>query len=186
MEDQEIVNLYWLRDEAALKETDNKYHGILFSLSRSIVMDDRLSEECLNDTYLRAWNSIPPHRPKFLGAFLSRIIRHISIDVYRSLHRGKRGGKMADLVFEELEECLSSPESVQDSLDAKLLGEEISRFLRKYSERDRALFLRRYFWQDSLKEAASSCGVSEANAKVILFRMRAALKKHLEERGYEI
>ena len=186
MEDYQIVDLYWKKDESAISETDIKYHRLLFSLSRNIVIDERQSEECLNDTYLKAWNIMPPNRPTFLGAFLAKIIRQISIDIYRHTHRLKRGGDAGTAAFEELADCLSAPDDVEENLNAKLLADEINVFLKQYSERNRVLFLRRYFWLDSVAEAASFTGMSQTNAKVTLHRMREALKTWLQERGYAI
>ena len=159
MEDYQIVDLYWERSERAIKETDIKYGRILKSTSLSLLSSNEDADECVNDTYLAAWNRMPDERPIYLGAFLSRIIRNISVSRYRARHREKRGG--ADAVTVEL----------------------LNNFIISQSEEKRAIFIRRYFWSEDISEIAGNIGISESKVKTTLFRMRVALRDMLEREG---
>ena len=183
MEDREIIELYWQRDENAIKETDIRYGRYLFAVARNILNDNEDSREAVNDTYVRTWDSIPPQKPNAFLVWLSRITRSVSIDKLRFLTRKKRGSSQYDLSFDEIGECIGEKSS-QKEYELSLLKDALNAFLRRYPEKQRNLFLCRYFYFDSLKEAAAACGFSEAGAKTQLFRMRAALKEYLETEGF--
>ncbi len=184
MEDYQIVDLYWARSECAIKETDTKYGRMLTSISISLVRTNEDAEECLNDTYISAWNSMPDERPIYLGAFLSKIIRRISIDKYRLSHSKKRGG--ADVFIEELTECIPSTDDVQLSYDNKLLGDALNRFLLSLDEEKRYIFVRRYFYSDSIETISRRVGISVGKVKTVLFRTRNALRNFLMEEGISL
>ncbi len=184
MEDDQIVDRYWARDESAIEETDRKYGRLLRSLSFSVLSSHEDAEECTNDTYLEAWNAMPEQRPTYLGAFLSKIVRRISIDRFRHDHRQKRGGSGPDTLVEELTECIPDhAESPAEQWQAQCLQDAINRFLSELPEDRRALFINRYFYSTSIAELAGLSGLTEANVKVILHRLRGRLKIILEKEG---
>ncbi|MBQ5892875.1 MAG: sigma-70 family RNA polymerase sigma factor, partial [Clostridia bacterium] len=148
MEDFLIVNLYWARKESAITESDLKYGRILRSLSFSVLSSREDAEECVNDTYLAAWNAMPTERPDYLGAFLSKITRRISIDRYRAAHRKKRGGLSG--VMAELSECIPSSESVEADYENGRLADALNQFLASLPTEKRAIFLRRYFYSQPI------------------------------------
>ena len=183
MEDREIIELYWRRNEDAIKETDSKYGNYLNTVARNILYDQEDAKEAVNDTYLKTWNSIPPQKPNAFLVWLSRITRSLAIDRLRFLTRKKRGSTQYDLSLEEIGECIGETASEKE-YELSLLKDALSSFLRLYPQNQRNLFLCRYFYFDSLKEAARACGFSEAGAKTQLFRMRAALKEYLDKEGF--
>lgn len=183
MEDREIIELYWQRDENAIRETDSRYGSYLLAVARNILNDQEDSKEAVNDTYLKTWDSIPPQRPNAFLVWLSRITRSLAIDRLRFLTRKKRGSSQYDVSLEEIGECIGERSSEKE-YDLSLLKDAISSFLRSFPQKQRNLFLCRYFYFDSLKEAAAACGFSESGAKTQLFRMRAALKEYLETEGF--
>ena len=184
MEDAAIVALYWERKESAIKETSDKYGRYLTKIAWNILADREDAEESVNDTYLHAWNAMPPHRPNVLSTFLGKITRHLSIDIYRKRHSAKRGGSEYELSLEELSDCVAGEGSPEEALDAQELGGHIDRFLRDLTPEARQLFLRRYYYFDPLAEAAASLGMTEGKAKTLLFRTRQKLKEFLEKEGY--
>ncbi len=186
MEDRLIVGLYWQRDERAIDETKSKYERLLMTISNNILgnRDDAL--ECVNDTYLQAWNSIPPNKPDPLSAFLAKITRNLSLNRYKHLHREKRGGNSADAVLDELSEIVSGNENVEGELDKQELVRAINSFLSELSEQKRNIFIRRYWYADSVMDIAEDIGMSQGNVSSILMRTRAKLKKYLEERGFTV
>ena len=179
MEDIQIVTLYFERNEAAISQSDIKYGKILRSLSFSYLSSREDAEECVNDTYLDAWNTIPPQRPVYLGAFLSKITRRISIDRFRREHSAKRGG-MGNLT-EELTECIPdhSPSPSQE-LENQRIGNVINAFLATLPTEKRVMFTQRYFFAKSVSEIASAMGLSPTNVKVTLHRLREGLRHELE------
>ena len=179
MEDFKIVDLYWSRSETAISESERKYGKILRSLSFSLLSSHEDAEECVNDTYLDAWNAMPTARPTYLGAFLSKITRRISIDRFRNQHRQKRGG--IDSVLEELDDCIPSDSDVVAEYENRRLTATLDRFLYDQPTQKRVMFLRRYFYSQSITEIALALMVSESTVKVTLYRMREALRKELEE-----
>lgn len=184
MEDEKIVEMYLARNEEAIKNTAAKYGSRLRRISYGITGDDTVSEECENDTYLSAWNSIPPNEPRnYLFAFLAGIIRHISIDRCREKSALKRNGYVVELT-DELMSCIPSSESVESDMDAKELGKAISGFLRTQSKEKRIMFMRRYFYMDTVSEISAKMSFGESKVKTTLFRMRNELKEYLKTEGY--
>lgn len=186
MNDEEIVKLYWDRNEQALQESSDKYGAYCTSIARNILNNVFDAQECVNDTWLRAWNSMPPHRPSVLSVFLGRITRNLSFDLYRRQHRDKRGGSQIELVLDELEGCVSGNDDPQMNLHAKELKEEINRFLNELPKEKRYMFILRYWYADSISDIAERFSVSENSVSVQLSRIRAKLRIYLRERGYDI
>lgn len=187
MDDREIVARYLARDESAIQETAGKYGHRLRALAQGIVRDAGTAEECENDTYLAAWNAIPPHEPRsYLFAFLARITRHLSLDRCRSRDREKRGGGRVDALTEELIQCLPGGERPEEALDLQALGERISVFLQAQPEEKRNLFLRRYWYCDAISDIARRYGLSESKVKSSLARSRKALGEALRREGYDV
>ena len=186
MEDSLIIDLYLQRSEDAIARTAESYGAQLKSISMNIVKDAQTAEECENDTYLQAWKSIPPNEPRsYLFAFLARIIRHISIDCYRYRERLCRKGYLQEL-SDELLCCIPGNQDVESRVDAVVLGQSISTFLRKQSMQARNIFIRRYWYIDSIEEICRRYGISESKAKSILFRCRNALRNHLRKEGFTL
>lgn len=184
MEDYQIVNLYWERSEFAISETAQKYGRMLTGISSPLVPTVQDAEECVNDTYLAAWNSMPDARPLYLGAYLSKIVRRLSVDRYRASTTKKRGG--ADMYTEELYDCIPSQMSTEEEYDERRLTESINRFLLKLDEEKRYIFIRRYFYSDSVEDIARALFISTGKVKTVLFRVRNALRKHLEDEGVRV
>ncbi len=186
MEDSKIIELYFARDESAIGETEKKYGKYLLKTARSIVFDEEDSRECVNDTYLRTWNTIPPQKPSVLSSFLAKITRRLAIDIFRKKHSIKRGSSEYALSLSELDECIPEKLSTETEFEHRLLSESINRFLLGLSDENRNIFVCRYFYSDSIKEIASYFGTSESKIKSSLFRIRKSLKEHLEKEGFEI
>ena len=183
MTDEAIVELYWSRDEQAVSETERKYGKYLLKLAGNVLSDPQDREECVSDAYLAAWDSIPPQRPQALGAYLSKLVRRISIDRLRRITAQKRGGTEYALSFSELAGCVVGGVSPEDSLQAKQLAQILNAFLKELPQQERNLFVGRYFFMDSLKETARYCGMTESKAKSMLFRIRCRLRERLLEEG---
>lgn len=179
MEDFKIVDLYWARNERAISETEQKYGRMLHSLSYSVLSSHEDAEECVNDTYVDAWGAMPDARPMYLGAFLSKITRRISIDRFRAIHRQKRGGM--GVAIEELTDCIPDTETVEGAYENGRLRDAINRFLHAQPTEKRVMFIRRYFYSQSITEIAAVTCSSEAKVKVTLHRMRQSLKALLEK-----
>ena len=186
MEDQKIIELYFARDERALEATSEKYGSYCHSLAYAILGNDADAEEAVSDTWFRAWNAIPPQRPKVLKLFLAKITRNLALNTYRAQRTQKRGGSEVELALEELGECVSTRGSVQDELDARELGHMIQKFLQTQPRRERSMFLCRYFGIESLTSIAARHGITEANARKILTRTRNKLKEYLTKEGYTV
>ena len=180
VDDGKIVDLYWARDEKAITESQRKYGRMLSSLSYSLLSSHEDAEECVNDTYLDAWNAMPEARPEFLGAFLSKITRRISIDRFRAKHRERRGGM--NEILSELDECIPSEDGVEREYESRLLRDEINDFLYSQPKEKRAMFVLRYFYSKSVSEIARQISVGESKVKTTLFRMRKELQERLEEK----
>jgi len=185
MEDFEIIALYFAREERAIKETEIKYGKRLLSFSEGITGDRRDAEECVNDTYLETWNRIPPTRPHNFFAFLLKIIRHLSLDVCDRKNAQKRSAVVVEL-SDEMRDSLPSYSMPDEEIKAEELGRCIDSFLRTQKQSARIIFIKRYFYGESISRIAESTSLSEANVKSILFRMRSKLKKYLEKEGYSI
>lgn len=184
MDDRQIVALYWERDQMAIAHTQKKYGRYLAKVAYQILYDLEDCAESVNDTYMAAWNAIPPHSPQSLCAFLSKLTRRISIDMLRKKQSAKRGGGEYEMSLEELSQCLPGGSDPEAECDRRELVKTIEKFLLTLPEKTRNLFIGRYFYMDSVKEAARYCGLTESNAKVILYRTRIALGEYLKKEGY--
>lgn len=186
MDDNSIVQLYLNRDERAIKVTAEKYGAKLKDLSLHITGDIQTAEECENDTYMQTWNRIPPNEPRdFFYSFLACIIRHISLDRCREQDRLKRKATIVELT-EEMEMCIPANTEVEDTIEGIELGRVISDFLSKLPQNKRIIFVRRYFFLDSIIDISRRCGVSESNVKMTLLRTRNRLRDYLIQEGYTI
>lgn len=186
MDDREIVDLYWDRAESAIAETQAKYGNYCRTVAYNILRSEEDAEECVNDVYVRAWESIPPNRPTRLCAFLGRITRNLALDRYRSDGTQKRGAGQVELVLDELTECVADPTSPDSTADGVILKDALERFLRSLPVQTMKVFMRRYFYMSSVAEIAKEYGLSESRVKVTLFRARKKLKEFLEKEGIEL
>ena len=184
MEDAQIVCLYWDRNETAIRETENKYDRYLTKIAYNILYDMEDSRESVNDTYLAAWNSMPPHKPSVLSAYLAKLTRRISIDCFRCRTRDKRLSSEYAISLTELEDCLSGGNTTEEAVNVKLLADAIGIYLRLLPENARTAFIGRYYFLDPLKEVAAYCGMSDSKAKSLLYRTRLGLKEYLKKEGY--
>ena len=186
MEDEEIIALYLSRDETAVKQTAEKYGQRLRALSLRIAGDWQTAEECENDTYMEAWRSIPPHKPEtYFYAFLARITRHLSLNCCRERSRLKRSAFVSELSA-EMEQCIPSPDDEESRIDSLVLRQALNGFLGTISREKRNVFLRRYWYLDSVAEIAGRYALSESKVKTMLFRTRKQLRKYFEQEGYEL
>lgn len=186
MDDSRIVDLYLSRDEAAITATAGKYGARLRALARTIVEDAPTAEECENDTYLVAWQAIPPHEPRsYLWAFLARLTRHAALDCVRARRTAKRAAEVIEL-GDELAACLPAPDGVEQALDDAALAEAISAFLRGLSATERTLFVRRYWHLEPIAVLAKRFGMGESRVKSTLHRLRGRLRAHLEKEGFSL
>ena len=186
MKDSEIVDLYWDRNEDAIRQTQQKYGAYLSKVAYNILSDFEDSRECVNDTFLAAWNSIPPHRPGVLSAYLSKITRQISIDVYRKKNAAKRYASEYALSLDELGDTFSDGATPEQALDAKLLDEAVNRFVCALPDEVQRAFVGRYFFFDSLRDIARYCGMKESKLKSLLYRTRQKLKSYLAKEGFDV
>lgn len=186
MEDSEIIDLYWARDERALEETEEKYGGYCRAISYNILKNLQDVEECVNDTYERAWNAMPPQRPMILGAFLGRITRNLSVNYYRAKRRERRGGGQLQLTLEELDQLAWEAGALEQRLEAKELTQLLDRFLRELPRKDCCVFLRRYWYVDSVLDIAQRYHMAEGTVKSSLFRTRKKLRAFLEQEGISV
>lgn len=185
MTDQTIIDLFWQRSEDAIESTAEKYGAYLSKIAMNILSCREESEECVNDTYHTAWNQIPPDRPKKLLAYLGRITRCLAFNRYDYLTAQKRCSELT-VQLSELEECLSGTACVEAQYEAGEIASCISAFLRNQRPDIRNIFLRRYWFCDSIEQIAGRFHMSESKVKSMLFRTRAKLKQHLESEGYDI
>ena len=186
MEDGQIVDLFLSRNEAAIQCASEKYGLRLRALALHIVGETQTAEECENDAYLAAWNAIPPHEPRdYLYAFLARTVRNIALNRCRSQSRLKRDAFVAEL-SREMEECIPAPDDLESRLDALALQEALNSFLGTLGEEKRNVFLRRYWYLDSVEEMVRRFGMSQSKIKTMLFRTRNQLREYLRKEGYAI
>ncbi len=178
MEDEKIIELFFERSELALKEVDIKYGRTCHNISYNILHNDLDAEECVNDTYLGAWNAIPPARPNPLLTFLCKIVRNISLKRYE-LNTAIKRNSTYDIAMEELENCLASPNTAEDELAGKELAHIIEGFLDTLSVENRVIFLRRYWFSDTYSDIAQRVGLTEKNVSVRLTRTRKQLREYL-------
>ena len=183
MQDGQIVELYFARNEEAIAATSAKYNSYCMQIAMNILHNREDSEECVNDTYLAAWNSIPPQRPEKLAAYLGRLTRNLSLNRYKSMNAARRGGGELALSLNELDECIADNSADQNAED---MGRLISEFLYTQHKETRQVFVRRYFYNDSLADIADRFGMSDSKVKSMLHRTRLALKAYLEEHDINI
>lgn len=183
MEDTKIIDLYWERSEQAIVETDQKYGQYCRSIANNILHSKEDVEECVNDTYLSAWNSIPPNRPKWLAAYLAKITRNLSLNRVKYYSAERRGMGQTELVVSELEGCIPAASSVEQQFDEMILVKAIENFLYTQSVEKRNIFICRYWYMTPAREIAKAYGMSESKIASLLFRMRNELKKYLEKEG---
>ena len=186
MEDEKIVQLYWQRDEQAIGVTEEKYGPYCTAIAHRILHSRRDEEECVNDTWLAAWNAMPPHRPNILSAFLGRLTRNLAFNRYTRNRADKRGGAETELVLHELAEIVSGREDVQGELERQELARELNVFLRGLGEKKRAIFLQRYWYGHSVGDIAARWGMKETAVSMMLHRLRRELRQHLTERGFAL
>lgn len=184
MEDAKIVQLYWDRDEQAIPATSDKYGSYCASIARNILGNAEDAEECVNDTYLHAWNAMPPHRPKMLSTFLGKLTRNLSLNRCRHNDAEKRGGGQRAAVLDELAELVSGGGEPEQEIDRRELLETINAFLDGLPRDKRRIFVCRYWYFDSVSEIAARFGLTENRVSVTLSRLRRKLRDHLSERGF--
>ena len=185
-EDHEIIELYWARSESAVHETDEKYGAKLHTLSGRILPEAEDAEECVNDTYLGAWNAMPPQRPQLLKMVLAAITRNLSFDRVKAAQAAKRGGGVLEVALDELAECADGRQSVESEAMASALGDCINAFLQTLPARERGVFLRRYFFVESAAEIAQRYALTPNGVNVMLHRTRQKLREALVREGYVV
>jgi RNA polymerase sigma-70 factor (ECF subfamily) len=181
MDDKRIIELYWARNESALVQTRAKYSRYCYHIAYNILQDHEESEEVENDTYLDAWNSIPPHRPENFQAFLAKITRRIALDKYRARIAQKRGGGDTPLSLEELHECIPSHVNIDEALEAHRLADLINGFLHTLPKTERAIFIYRYWYCESTAYISSQFCCTQSKVRTTLHRTRLKLKEYLKK-----
>lgn len=182
MEDQELMELFYTRSELAIRQMQNQYGGYFIKIARNILQDHRDAEECVNDALLAVWNTVPPNRPKPLLTYACHIVRNLAIKKYHS-NRAQKRNSHYDMALDELEECIRAQDSVEDEYTVKETVEAINRFLEGLERQSRMMFVRRYWFADSLTDIAEQFHISERNVSLRLVRVRKKLKKYLEKEG---
>ncbi len=183
MNDAAIVTLYWERSERAIEETAAKYGRYCHSIAYNILYNEEDAKECVNDTYMSAWNSMPPHRPEILSTFLGKITRRISLKKWRYKNAEKRGGGEVPLALEELMECIPAGGHIGERIEAEELSKAISEFLLKLKDTERRVFVLRYWYLKSVVDISKQFGFSESKVKSILYRVRLRLLEYLKKEG---
>lgn len=184
MDDKKIVSMFWDRDENAIKVLENKYGSDLIKLSYRILNNIQDAEECVNDSYLNVWNSIPDARPDFLFSYVARIVRNLSINLLKRNTSYKRGGNDTSILLSEIEECIADKETVESYIESKELSKLIDEYLHTIKSQQRIMFVQRYWYAERIKEIAKIHNCSIKKVESVLFRTRKNLKKFLEKRGY--
>jgi len=184
MNDTEIVRLFWERNEQAILETKKKYDAYCLTIARSVLQSRQDADEAAQDTWLAAWNSIPPQRPVLLKTYLGKLTRRIALKRYRRMHALKRGAGEMPLVLDELTDCLASSSTVEDEVDGSRLTEAINRFLEGLKAEERSVFICRYWYLDSIEAIGKCFGFSTSKVKALLRRLRLRLRSHLESEGF--
>lgn len=183
MDDEEIIRLYWQRSEQAIKESRDKYGGYCGTIARNILSDRESAEECVSDTLIRAWETIPPNQPERLGIYLGKLTRNLAIDRYRSEKAQRRGGGQAAICLNELAECVGSGENFADDVELK---EILSEFIKGLKPDARNVFMLRYWYLYPISDVAAQCGMSEGAVKMSLRRTRKKLKDFLIQSGFDL
>ncbi|MBE6978710.1 MAG: sigma-70 family RNA polymerase sigma factor [Ruminococcaceae bacterium] len=186
MTDTRIVELYWIRDEAAIAATAENYGNYCYSIAYRILQSPEDAQECVNDTYWKAWLSIPPQRPKRLATYLGKITRNLSLDRLKRLNAQKRGKGQTELALKELENCIPAVNGTEQIVDEIVLTNAINQFLREQPRTERNIFVGRYWHLYSIADLAQVYGMRESKIASLLFRMRKKLKYHLEKEGISV
>lgn len=186
MEDSRIIELYFERSEEAIPETEAKYGKLCIEIAKNILGSNEDAEECLNDALFVLWNKIPPEKPLSLSAFIGKISRNLALAKYRKKNAKKRGGNEAEAVLDEIAEFVSGKEDVEEKFEQMEIVSEVNAFLEKIPKEKRRIFVARYWYFESIPEIAKRIGKNEKYIRNSLSRTRAKLKKHLEERGFEL
>lgn len=186
MDDKEIISLYLNRHEQAIVQSERKYGALCQSIANNVLHAAEDAKECVNDTWLRAWNSIPPEIPQHLGAFLAKITKRLALDRYRRQNRTKRIPEDILSTLDELTECFANRDDTENALQAKLLGEAIDRFLSTLPKRERDIFLCRYYFLYPTDEIARKHGIRENYVRNMISRTKKKLKSYLEQEGFSV
>ncbi len=186
MEDEKIINLYWERKEEAITASEKKYGNYCTVIAKNILSSSEDTEECVNDTWLNAWNSMPPQKPQILSVFFGKITRNLSLNRWRYRSAEKRGGGQMELVLHELEQIVSGNDTLEQELERRELISAINDFLSTLAEKKRSIFLCRYWYGDSVESIALRFGMTENHVSVTLNRLRKKLKEYLLEGGFEL
>lgn len=186
MEDSAIVQLYWDRNQRAIEETAAKYGNYCTSIAQNILGNAEDAEECVNDTYMNAWNSIPPHRPDMLSAYLGKLTRNLAFNRYKYNRAEKRGGSEVSAVLGELSELIPDTTNVERNIELDELSQAIDSFLNTLSSKKRRMFVCRYWYSDSVSEIAKQFGMKENAVSMTLRRTRLKLQRYLTERGFAL
>lgn len=186
MDDGQIIDLYWARSETAISETANKYSKYCHTIAFNILHNNEDAEECVSDTYMRAWGVMPPKRPNRLSTFLGKITRNLSLNKYDKYTAEKRGFGQVPLALDELQDCITAAGSVEQAIEDAALVEIFNRFLATLPTDTRKVFMRRYWYLSPIKEIAEDYGFSESKVKMTLLRARNELKQILEKEGIKL
>lgn len=185
MEDVQIIGLFWKRDENAIREADRKYGAYCFTIASHILSDKEDAKECVNDVWQKAWESIPPNRPKNFRAWLGKVCRNAALNIWNRDHAQKRNRGM-DVLLSELEECIPSSQTVEKEIENQAISACISTWLTTLPKEERILFVRRYWFGDPVKKLAKEKGISPEKLAQIMYRLRKDLKKALEKEGIQL
>lgn len=185
MDDNRIIELYWERKEEAIKETSLKYGALCRYIAKNILSSCEDCEECVNDTYFAVWNAIPEERPNKFSAFISRITRNLALKKYEYIFAAKRNPSVA-CSLEELEDCVSGTDNVETELEKRHIESLLDTFLWKQGEEKRIIFIRRYWYFDSMEEICKNTGFSQSKVKSMLYEMRRKLRRYLEREGIKV
>lgn len=183
MDDKTVIDLYWARSQEAITQTDRIYGPLCRKIAGRFLRSSQDVEECVNDTYFALWNTIPPARPAHFPSFLAKVARNQALKRLEQLTAAKRNTE-ADLSFEELSQCLGTVPSAEERLDELALRQAITAFLQQQSKENRVIFIRRYFFLDSVRKVAAHCGISQSKVKSSLLRTRQKLKNYLIQEGF--
>jgi len=186
MDDVMIIDLYWARSESAIRETAAKYGKYCNTIAINILRDREDADECVNDTYLKVWNAIPPERPAVFSAFVGKITRNLSLNKYKKQRAQKRGGGEVTLILDELEGCIPSTSGVESAWESDIMIEAINAFLRSIDTPERIVFVRRYWYADSIVSIAVRFRMRESKVKSMLYRTRSKFRVFLEKEGIMI
>jgi len=186
MDDNSILDLYFMRSESAISETAIKYGKYCNTIAMNILQNNENAEECVNDTYFKVWNAIPPERPSIFSAFIGKITRNLSLNKYKEQRTQRHGGGEIPLILDELEGCLPSDRSVEAEVESNAVIEAINAFLNSIDAENRIIFVRRYWYADSIVSIAARFQMSESKIKSIMFRTRNRLRDYLEKEGITI